>query len=46
METLEALTSTVRAVEQQLTTTVTDLTGFMTVMDEQQDTRLTRLTSK
>lgn len=48
-ETLEALTSTVHAVEQQLTTltkTVADLTGFVKVMDEQQDTRLTRLTSQ
>ncbi|SNU02297.1 hypothetical protein SAMN06298212_1319 [Ruaniaceae bacterium KH17] len=48
-ETLEALTSTVHAVEQQLTTltkTVSDLTGFVKVMDEQQDTRLTRLTSQ
>lgn len=48
-ETLEALTSTVHAVEQQLTTltkTIADLTGFVKVMDEQQDTRLTRLTSQ
>lgn len=48
-ETLEALTSTVRAVEQhlvKLTKTVTDLASFVKVMDEQQDTRLTRLTSQ
>lgn len=49
METLETLISTVHAVEQQLvkvTKTVADLTGFVKVMDEQQDLRLTRLTSQ
>ncbi len=49
MEMLETLTSTVHAVEQQLvkvTKTVADLTGFVKVMDEQQDLRLTRLTSQ
>jgi len=49
MEMLEALTSTLPAVERQLTTltkTVADLIGFLKVMDEQQDKRLTRLTSQ
>lgn len=48
-ETLEALTSTVHAVEQhlvKLTKTVTDLASFVKVMDEVQTTRLDRLTSQ
>ena len=48
-ETLEVLTSTLPAVEQQLTKltkAVANLTGFMKIMDEQQDTRLSRLTSQ
>lgn len=47
-ETLAELTSRLPAVEQQLaklTKTVADLTGFVKVMDEQQDLRLTRLST-
>lgn len=48
METLAELTSRLPAVEQQLTKltkTVADLTGFVKVMDEQQDRRMTRLST-
>lgn len=48
METLAELTSRLPAVEQQLTKltkTVADLAGFVKVMDEQQDRRLTRLST-
>ena len=47
-ETLAELASTLHAVEQhltKLTKTVADLTGFVKVMDEQQDLRLTRLST-
>ena len=47
-ETLAELASTLHGVEQhltKLTRTVADLTGFVRVMDEQQDLRLTRLST-